>query len=249
MTDPLELLKAYIQHPSVSTDPAFSEGMLASRSFVTNLLQQLDFSVETIETDLHPILLAERLGDPDWPHIVLYAHYDVQPADPYELWQSPPFEPEVRDGRLYGRGAADNKGPTIVHLAALSQVLEAHPNLPLNISYVVEGEEEIGSPSMPKFFAEYGARLSKADYLLVSDTGSPNAEQIVVTTALRGLVDLEVELKGPAQDLHSGVHGGAVYNPLRALMEIAASLHNADGSVNVPGFYEAVTGVEDWERA
>ena len=249
MTDPIELLKAYIQHPSVSTDPAFSEGMLASRSFVTNLLQQLDFSVETIETDLHPILLAERLGDPDWPHIVLYAHYDVQPADPYELWQSPPFEPEVRDGRLYGRGAADNKGPTIVHLAALAQVLEANPDLPLNISYVVEGEEEIGSPSMPKFFAEYGARLAKADYLLVSDTGSPNTEQIVVTTALRGLVDLEVELKGPSQDLHSGVHGGAVYNPLRALMEIAASLHNADGSVNVPGFYEAVTEVEDWERA
>ena len=209
MIDPLALLKAYIQHPSVSTDPAFSEGMQASRNFIKDLLQQLNFKVETIETDLHPILLAERLGQPEWPHIVLYAHYDVQPADPYNLWQSPPFEPEVRSGRLYGRGAADNKGPTIVHIAALAQVLEANPDLPLNITYVVEGEEEIGSPSMPKFFAEHGARLANADYLLVSDTGSPNAEQIVVTTGLRGLVDLEIELRGPAQDLHSGVHGGS----------------------------------------
>ena len=110
MIDPIELLKTYIQYPSVSTDPAFSEGMQASRCFVKGLLEQLNFSVETIATDLHPILLAERLGHPDWPHIVLYAHYDVQPADPYNLWQSPPFEPEVRGGRLYGRGAADNKG-------------------------------------------------------------------------------------------------------------------------------------------
>lgn len=247
--DSLALLQEYIKQASVSTDPSFSAGMQASRQYVTRLLQRLNFEVETIETDLHPIILAERFGAAEWPHVVLYAHYDVQPADPYDLWQSPPFEPEVREGRLYGRGAADNKGPTMVHMAALAQVLEAHPNLPLNISYVIEGEEEIGSPSMPRFFEQYGERLSKADFLLVSDTGSPNAEQIVVTTGLRGLVDLEIELEGPQQDLHSGVHGGAVYNPLRALMEIGASLHAADGSVNVPGFYDAVQGVSDWERA
>lgn len=249
MLDPLEALKEYIRFPSVSTDPAYADGMQGARAYATGLLEGLGFSVEVVETDLHPILLAERMGDPSWPHVVIYGHYDVQPADPFELWTSAPFEPEERDGRLYGRGTADNKGPTIVHMAALSRVLAKHPDLPLNITYVIEGEEEIGSPSMPKFFDQYAERLSKADFMLVSDTGSPNTEQLVITTALRGLVDLEIKVRGPKSDLHSGIHGGAVYNPLQALMEICASLHNPDGSVNVPGFYDDVLPVFDWERA
>jgi acetylornithine deacetylase/succinyl-diaminopimelate desuccinylase-like protein len=222
--------------------------MQGAREFATGLLEQLGFTVELVETELHPILYAERIRNPDWPHVVLYGHYDVQPADPFELWTSAPFEPEVREGRIYGRGAADNKGPTIVHMSALARVLEAQPDLPLNFTYVIEGEEEIGSPSMPKFFDQYAERLSKADFLLVSDSGSPNAEQLVITTALRGLVDLEIKLKGAKVDLHSGIHGGAVYNPLQALTEICASLRNPDGSVNVPGFYDKVLPVEDWER-
>lgn len=246
--DPLETLKAYARFPSVSTDPAYAEGMKGARNFATGLLEELGFSVEVVSTELHPILYAERIRNSDWPHVVIYGHYDVQPADPFELWTSEPFDPQVRDGRIYGRGTADNKGPTIVHMSALSRVLEQFPDLPLNLSYVIEGEEEIGSPSMEKFFDTHGERLSQADFLLVSDTGSPNAEQIVVTTAIRGLVDLEIKLKGAKVDLHSGIHGGAVYNPIQALTEICASLHNADGSVNVPGFYDDVFPVHDWER-
>lgn len=248
MQNPTEVLKDYIRFPSVSTDPAYAEGMAGARSYACGLLEQLGFTVETVETELHPILLADRIGSPDWLHIVIYGHYDVQPADPFALWTDAPFEPTVRDGRLYGRGAADNKGPTIVHMAALARVLAEHPDLPLNITYVIEGEEEIGSPSMPSFFERYAERLSKADFMLVSDTGSPNTEQIVITTALRGLVDLEVKLRGPKSDLHSGIHGGAVYNPIQALTELCASLHDADGRVNVPGFYDDVVPVFDWER-
>lgn len=246
--NPLDTLKEYVRFPSVSTDPAYAEGMAGARAFAIQLLEQLGFEVEVVETKLHPILLAERQGNPDWPHVVLYGHYDVQPADPFELWSSDAFEPEVRGERLYGRGTADNKGPTIVHMSALARVLESHPDLPLNITYVIEGEEEIGSPSMAKFFDAYAERLSKADCLLVSDTGSPNTEQLVITTGLRGLVDLEVKLRGPKSDLHSGIHGGAVYNPLQALMELGASMHNPDGSVNVPGFYDAVLPLYEWER-
>lgn len=246
--DPLESLKTYTRFSSVSTDPAYADGMKGAREYATGLLQELGFAVEIVDTELHPIIYAERIKDPDWPHVVIYGHYDVQPADPFELWTSEPFEPEVRDGRIYARGVADNKGPTIVHMSALSRVLEAHPDLPLNLTYVIEGEEEIGSPSMPKFFDQYAERLSKADFLLVSDTGSPNTEQLVITTALRGLVDLEITVKGAKGDLHSGIHGGAVYNPLQAITEICASLHNPDGSVNVPGFYDDVLPVEQWER-
>jgi len=248
MIQPIQALKDYIRFPSVSTDPAYADGMLGARGYAQELLEQLGFTVEVVPTELHPILYAERFGNPDWPHIVIYGHYDVQPADPFDLWTSEPFDPQERNGRLYGRGAADNKGPTIVHMTALSRVLDACPELPLNITYVIEGEEEIGSESMPKFFDLYAERLSKADFILVSDTGSPNTEQLVITTALRGLVDFEIKLRGPKSDLHSGIHGGAVYNPLQALMEICASLHNPDGSVNVPGFYEDVVPVLDWER-
>ena len=246
--DALESLKAYTRFPSVSTDPAYAQGMQGARDYAIKLLKGLGFAVELVETELQPIVYAERIGDPEWPHVVLYGHYDVQPADPFELWTTGPFEPEVRDGRIFARGSADNKGPTIVHMTALSRVLEAHPELRLNITYVIEGEEEIGSPSMPAFFDRYADRLSKADFLLVSDSGSPSAEQIVITTALRGLVDLEITLKGARVDLHSGIHGGAVYNPLQAITEICASLHNSDGSVNVPGFYDDVLPVADWER-
>ena len=239
----------YLRFPSVSTDSNYSEGMQGARNYICGQLEVLGFSVENIKTNLHPILLAERHGDPEWPHVVLYGHYDVQPADPFERWSSAPFDPLVRNGRIYARGAADNKGPTIVHMTALQRVLKKHPNLPLNITYVIEGEEEIGSPSMPKFFDDYAERLSQADYMLVSDTGSPSNKQIVITTALRGLIDVEIKVTGAKVDLHSGIHGGAVYNPLQAISEICASLHNTDGTVNIPGFYDGIAPLEDWERS
>ena len=246
--DALETLISYLRFPSVSTDKNFHEGMKGARDFVGGLLKDMGFSVELVETECHPIIFAERFVGKGLPHIVLYGHYDVQPADPLDLWDSAAFEPEVRNGRIYGRGSADNKGPTVVHIGALHKVLSEQPDLALNITYVIEGEEEMGSPSMPKFFDRYADRLSKADMMFVSDTGSPTTDQIVITTALRGLVELEIKVKGPKSDLHSGIYGGAVYNPLHALSEIIASLHNADGSVNVPGFYDGVSKIEAWER-
>ncbi|MBC2594388.1 M20/M25/M40 family metallo-hydrolase [Ruficoccus amylovorans] len=247
--DPIPFLTKYASFPSVSTDSAYSAGMKGARDYVKHALAGLGFEVEEVATPKHPIMLAERGPDrDDVPHIVIYGHYDVQPADPFELWKSPAFEPEVRDGRLYGRGTADNKGPQAVQLTALSRLLEKHPDLPLRITFLIEGEEEMGSPSFPGFLEKYADRLSKADMILVSDTGSPGTEQIVITTGLRGMVGMEVTLTGPAVDLHSGVNGGPVLNPIQALATLCASLHDGDGRVNVPGFYDAVGEPLQWER-
>ena len=244
--DPIAVLANYASHPSVSADPSYAEGMVGAREHVTGLLGDLGFAVEVIETPMHPILLATK-GDSSWPHLIIYGHYDVQPADPFDLWTTPPFEPEVRGDRLYGRGVADNKGPQIVHMTALARVLAKNPELPLRITYLIEGEEEVGSPSFKGFLEEYKDRLD-AEMVLVSDTGSPNPEQIVITTGLRGLVAMEARFKGPGMDLHSGVHGGPVFNPLRAVSEVCASLHDDQGNVNVPGFYDDVSEPADWER-
>jgi len=171
----------------------------------------------------------------------------VQPADPLEAWRSPPFEPEVRDGRLYGRGAADNKGPMMVHIAGVARALERNPSLPLRITFVIEGEEEIGSPSFADILQRHSDRL-RGDFVLLSDTSSPSPEQLAITTGLRGMVCLDIAVEGPRSDLHSGVHGGAVLNPVQALAALCASLHDADGWVDVPGFYDRVVGARAWER-
>jgi acetylornithine deacetylase/succinyl-diaminopimelate desuccinylase-like protein len=251
MFDPVAFIRDYARYPSVSTDPAYADGMRGARDFVAGRLKSLGFNVEEIATPLHPVLLAtlnaERI---DWPHVVLYGHYDVQPANPDspdEDWARDPFEPAVVEGRLYARGAADNKGPQGVQLAALSAALEKRPDLPLRITFLIEGEEEMGSPSMPGFLEKYADRL-RGDLILLSDTGSPSPEQIVVTTGLRGIIGLQATLHGPKMDLHSGVHGGGVPNPIAGLTRICASLHNDDGSVNVPGFYDGVEPPAHWER-
>ena len=246
LNDPLQALKDYVAHPSVSADSAFSSGVAGARDFACSQLQDLGFLVVLVDTPIHPIIVATR-GDPAWPGIVIYGHYDVQPPDPVDLWTSKPFEAQERNGRLYGRGAADNKGPQIVHMAALARALKKNPNLPLRITYLIEGEEEIGSPSFRQFLEQGKDRL-RGDFLLVSDTGSPGPEQLAVTTGLRGLVALEVKVYGPKQDLHSGVHGGALLNPLQALARACASLHDEQGRVTVPGFYDAVQAPQDWER-
>ena len=248
MFDPIEKLKEHLRHASVSTDSQFKEGMAASQNFLTGLFSEMGLSVEVVDTDLHPIVLAKREGDLSWPHILIYGHYDVQPADPIELWNSDPFEPVERDGRIYARGAADNKGPQMAHVAAVAELLEENPNLPLRISFLFEGEEEIGSPSLLPFLESRKGELSQADLVLLSDTLSPSADQLVVTVGLRGIVVMDVEFTGPNSDLHSGLHGGAVYNPVQALCEVCASLHDSDNRVTVPGFYDGVTEVEEWER-
>ncbi len=243
---PSDALMEYVRHASVSADSAFSEGVAGARSFACSRLDELGFDIDLIETPINPVILATR-GDPSWPKLVIYGHYDVQPPDPLDLWNSEPFTPEIRDGRLYGRGAADNKGPQIVHMAALHRVLSKNPEFPLHITYLIEGEEEIGSPSFRGFLEKHQDRL-RGDMLLVSDTGSPGPDQLVVTTGLRGLTALEIKVYGPGQDLHSGVHGGALMNPLQALMQACSKLHDADGRVAVPGFYDSVRSPEPWER-
>lgn len=245
--DPFAALREFIRHASVSADPAFSSGMDGARQFLTDLLNDQGFKVEVVPTPLHPIILAQREGPADWPHVVIYGHYDVQPPDPLDLWKSPAFTPEEREGRLYGRGAADNKGPLMVHIAAVQSLLAEIPDLPLRITFLIEGEEEIGSPSFGPFLEKYRERL-QADFVLLSDTGSPRPDQIVITTGLRGIICIEAEVSGPLSDLHSGIHGGAVENPIRALAKLCASLHDDDGRVNIPGFYDAVVDVEPWER-
>lgn len=246
--DPIKELLEYVSYPSVSTDPNYQSGMEKARDYVINQLTKIGFDIELIETPLHPIILASRIKNPEWPHIMFYAHYDVQPADPFELWKSKPFEPEIRDGYVYGRGVTDNKGPFIVQLTALSQVLEKNPDIPLNFTFLIEGEEEIGSPNFPAFLEKYKERLKQADALIISDTTSPSSKQVVITTSLRGIIGLDIEVFGPKADLHSGLYGGPVHNPIQALTEICASLHDANGRVNVPGFYDAIELPEDWER-
>ena len=248
MFDPVEKLKEFVRHASISTDPAFAAGMTGAKTFVSELLGSVGFEVEVVETKKHPIILASHGADPSWPHVIIYGHYDVQPADPLELWDSPAFEPEVRGDRIYGRGTADNKGPLMTHIAAVGRLLEKEPDLPLRITFMLEGEEEMGSPSFPKFLDDYQERLREADLVFLSDTGIPSADQVVITCGLRGLVLCEVEVTNAKSDLHSGLHGGVLRNPIQALSELCASFHGADGRVNIPGFYDDVLDVADWEK-
>ena len=247
MFDPVEKLKEFVRHPSVSTDPCYRDGMRGAQRFVSDLLGSLGFAVEVVPTGLHPIILAQRAGDPGWPHIIIYGHYDVQPPDPLDLWRTPPFEPMEREGRLWGRGTADNKGPLMTHITAVGRLLEKHPRLPLRLTFLIEGEEETGSPSFLPFLEKYRHRLD-GDFVFLSDTGIPREDQAVITCGLRGLTLCEVEMTGPRIDLHSGLHGGVLRNPIQALVELCASLHTPDGRVNIPGFYDDVVEAEPWER-
>jgi len=249
MFDPVEKLKEFIRHPSVSTDSRFGEGMVGAQRFVTGLLGSMGFATEVVPTERHPLVLATRAGEASWPHVVIYGHYDVQPADPLALWTTPPFEPTVIGNRIHGRGAADNKGPLMAIIAGVASLLEGNPRLPLRITFLIEGEEEMGSPSFPVFLEHHKERLKTADLVFLCDTALPNEHQVVMTCGLRGLALLDVIVTGPKSDLHSGLHGGVLRNPIQALAEICATLHTPDGRVNVPGFYDGVLDVEPWERA
>lgn len=248
MFDPIEKLKEFIRHQSISADSKAKAGMHGAQQFVADLLKSLGFAVEAVQTELHPIIFAQRGGDASWPHVVIYGHYDVQPADPLEWWKTPAFEPTIIGNRIYGRGTADNKGPLMTNIAAVAQLLEQHPNLPLRITFLIEGEEEMGSPSFPKFLENYADKLREADFVFLSDTALPNEQQVVITAGLRGLTLFDLHLTGAKGDLHSGLHGGVLRNPIQALAEILATLHTPEGRVNVPGFYDDVLDVEPWER-
>jgi acetylornithine deacetylase/succinyl-diaminopimelate desuccinylase-like protein len=241
-------LKGLLRIESVSTDPAYAETLAECAERVAADLRALGVEdVEVVATPGNPIVVASHVVDPDAPTLLIYGHYDVQPADPVELWDSPPFEPTVRDGRLYARGAIDDKGQVHLHLKALEARLRSGTGLPVNVKLVIEGEEEIGSPNLADFLAANAERLA-CDAVVVSDTGMLAPGVPTIAVGLRGIAYLEVHVEGPKGDLHSGEYGGAVVNPANALASIVAALKDDDGRVAIPGFYDAVRPVTDADR-
>jgi acetylornithine deacetylase/succinyl-diaminopimelate desuccinylase-like protein len=235
--------------PSVSADPAHGADVSAAATWVANQLSAAGpFAVRIIPTPRNPVVYAEWLGAPGRPTVLVYGHYDVQPPDPLEKWQSKPFEPAVRDGRLYARGVSDDKGPMLIPIKVAQAFFAVAGGLPVNIKCMFEGEEEIGSPSLEGFIEEHKAMLA-ADFVLSADGAMWRINEPSLTVASRGLAALEFTLTGPGKDLHSGRHGGGVANPLHAMARLIASLHAADGRVAVAGFYDAVRALTPAERA
>ena len=232
-------LAEFVAIPSVSLDPARVGDM---RDAADWLAAQLAFANgRVVETDGHPVVLGERIVADEAPTVLVYGHYDVQPPGDETAWQTPPFEPSIRDGRLYGRGATDDKGPVVVALEA------SRASVGVNLRFLFEGEEEIGSPSLGRFLDEHRDELA-ADLVVSADGAMWRASEPSIAIAAKGLLGLDVEVVGPATDLHSGRHGGAVLNPNHALAEIVASLHDADGRVAVPGFYDDVVELSADDR-
>ncbi len=237
-----EILKnylAFLSIPSISTDPAYRTGVHEAATFVENDLKKIGFKVERWETSNHPVIFGSYEAGPSRPTVLIYHHYDVQPVDPLELWKTPPFEPDVREGKVFARGASDNKGQCFYTLTALRAIFEEEkPNL--NIKIFVEGEEESGSKGAFEVLKTKQAKL-KADYLLIVDSGLPAPETPAITLGLRGIVAMEVRCTNSTVDLHSGIHGGIVLNPNRALIQMLAKLWDEKGKITAPGFYDAVT--------
>ena len=240
--------------PSVSTDEKFAPDVKRAAEFVKDKLVAagVDFA-EICSTPGHPIVYAEKIIDKNLPTVLMYGHYDVQPADPYELWTSPPFEPVIKktalhpDGAIYARGACDDKGQIYMHIKALEAMLQTN-SLPCNIKFMIEGEEECGSSNLEPFIKANKERL-KADVILISDTGIIANDCPSIESGLRGLAYLEVEITGPNRDLHSGVYGGGVANPINTLCEMIASLKDENGMVTIPHFYDKVQNLSLEERA
>lgn len=204
-------------------------------------------NTELCPTAGYPVVYGEKIIDPTLPTILVYGHYDVQPADPIELWDSPPFMPVIKDGKIYARGAADDKGQIYMHVKALELMIKTN-QLPCNVKFIIEGEEEVGSVNLGTFIKENTERL-KADIILISDTSMLSMEHPSITTGLKGLSYLEVEITGPNRDLHSGVYGGAVANPINILSKMIASLTDENNRITIPGFYDNVVEVSAEERA
>ena len=245
----IEILKAFAAIASVSTDPAYAGGIEAGSRFVAARLREAGLGdVEIHPTPGHPVVTAAWRGAPGRPTVLVYGHYDVQPPDPLSEWRSPPFAPEIRDGRLYARGAADDKGPMLIPIAVAEAFLRLENALPVNMVFVFEGEEEVSSTHLAAFVQANKQRLA-ADFVLSADGAHWRTDLPSVITGSRGICALEVTVQGPGKDLHSGRHGGAVCNPVQALVQLLAGLHHPDGSVAVPGFYDGLDSVSPEERA
>jgi len=247
-TDPnLQDLFTLLRFPSISTDPEKSGDVNACAEWVCQYLSDSGLSAEMRPTDGYPVVIAKSDFDPAKKTVLIYGHYDVQPVDPVELWDHAPFEPEIHDGVITARGATDNKGQFFAHMLAIRQQLQQAGSLPVNIIFLIEGEEEIGSPSLAPFLEKHKEELA-CDVILISDTGMIAPETPTFTYGLRGVACLEFTITGPDKDLHSGIFGGAVANPLTEISKLVASFHNQDGSISVEGFYDDVLRLEQWER-
>ena len=243
----VEELKELLRIPTVSADPACKPHMQRGAEFLFRQFADMGFRTEIVPTAGHPIVYAEWLANPGAPTVVVYGHYDVQPADPLDLWTTPPFEPTLRDGCLFARGATDDKGQVFTHVKSAEAWLRSTGNLPVNLKYVIEGEEEVGSKNLEDFL-EARKDLLQADVAVVSDTSQYGPNQPAITYGLRGIIAVEVTLTGPKKDLHSGVFGGAVANPASGLAKMVASLHDERGRIRIPGFYDQVKPLTDAER-
>ena len=238
-----ELLKI----ESVSADSKFKEEVDKAANWIVEEFKKLKLdNVEKIKTKGHPIVFAEKILDKSYPTILVYGHYDVQPADPYELWDSPPFDPTIKNNKIYARGACDDKGQMYMHLKAY-ETLNKVGDIKFNIKFMIEGEEECGSDSLEEFVVQNKEKLS-ADVIIISDTSIIDNENPSITIGLRGLSYMEVELTGPNRDLHSGTYGGAVNNPINELCKIISSLKDEKGKILIPGFYDDVKNFDDNTR-
>ncbi|WP_174616180.1 dipeptidase [Virgibacillus ihumii] len=245
----LNKLNAFLSIPSVSTDSVHKEDISKAAGFLESYLNDIGFDkVERQETGGHPLVYAEySQAGPDAPTVLFYGHYDVQPVDPIDQWKSDPFQPEIRDGRLYARGSSDDKGQVFMHLAVFEAFMKTDGKLPLNVKVCIEGEEEIGSENLYKILQEKKEQFA-ADFAVISDSGMVAENQPTILYGLKGFTGIEINVTGPDHDLHSGMYGGAIRNPVMALTHILSSMKNEDEVVTVDGFYDDVEPLTDHER-
>ena len=245
--DPLQKLAEFLRFPSISTQPEHAPDLIACAEWLRELLSSIGLEASVHSTLGSPVVLARTPPDPAKRTVLIYGHYDVQPPDPLEGWTTPPFEPRIEAGRIYARGSADNKGQILAHILGVAQTLRETGSLPVNLIFLIEGEEEIGSPYLEEFLREHRDELT-CDLAAISDTAMAPGNRPALTYALRGIAAMELIVRGPARDLHSGLFGGAVANPATIVGRLIASLHDAEGRVLIPGFYDAVRPLEGWER-
>ena len=243
----LEQLFDFLRFPSVSTDPARRDDVSACGQWLYEKFVSMGLYAEVRGTPGHPVIFARSKPAAGKKTVLIYGHYDVQPADPLDLWTSPPFEPRLKDGIITARGAADNKGQIMAHVLGVEAAMANAGELPVNVLFVVEGEEEIGSPNLAAFLAKHAEEL-KCDVVVISDTTMVAPGVPTMTYGLRGIGCIEVRVTGPGVDLHSGIYGGAVMNPIAALTRMLATLHDAEGRIAVKGFCDSVEPLKDWER-
>ena len=247
MTHELENLFSFLRFPSVSTDSRHAGDVRACAEWLITKLASIGLTTELHETPMHPVVIARNEHVAGRRTVLIYGHYDVQPVDPLSLWTSDPFEPVIREGRIWARGATDNKGQMMAHVLGVEKTLRENRELPVNLIFLFEGEEEIGSPSLASFLQRHRYEL-KCDVIAISDTGMVAAGVPTLGYGLRGVACCEVILRGPKGDLHSGLFGGAVANPATAIARLISSLHSLDGRVAIEGFYDQVRPLEAWER-